>query len=456
MGHEEEPEGVGGVLRGKRRIFRVLAAFLLALLLGAGPAVPVRGVPMQDAMALFGRDAGAVRSLQDGLPAQSGKGRVVLAGVGDIMVHRPQYYAQRIAPGQYDFRNNFLHVRRILKGSDLVMGNLETTILPGRELSSFPRFNSPPEILDALSYAGFHMLSTINNHSLDTGTPGVYSTLREVEARGIIPLGTHRETTDRKYEVLVLEGMTFGIAAFASGYHVGREVNLNGIHSQGLEGRLNVMDAYSVDRAFLDVKTQLDKMKAEGCEFLVLHLHWGWEYHREPNAYQKRLAQMLVDEGVDLIIGAHPHMVQSVEFLPSSDGEREGLVAYSLGNFLSNQRREILGVEGTEYGAILLATVERDIQGKPKVSKAEYIPTWVHLYQEGGRSIYEIVPIAAPYEQVARAFGAEAVKLKRVFEFTEMVMHDSRVTAHEGFLRGLFFQEDILLSGDGTFAVLSR
>lgn len=456
MRAEKSQKGVDVMLRRKRSIVRVLIALLLMLFSSKGLAVPVQGVPMRDSMALFGRDAGAVRSLEDGLPGKSGKGQVVLAGVGDIMVHRPQYYAQRIAPGQYDFRNNFLHVRRIFEGSDLVMGNLETTILPSREISSFPRFNSPPEILDALAHAGFHMLSTINNHSLDTGTPGVYSTLREVEARGITPLGTHHEATDRKYAVQVMEGMTFGIAAFASGYHVGGEVNLNGIHSQGLAGRLNVMDAYSVDRAFLDVKAQLDKMKAEGCEFLVLHLHWGWEYHREPNAYQRRLAQMLVDEGVDLIIGAHPHMVQSIEFLPSTDGEREGLVAYSLGNFLSNQRREILGVEGTEYGAILLATVERDIQGKPKVSKAEYIPTWVHLYREEGRSIYEIVPIAAPFERVGRAFGAEAAKLQRVFEFTEMVMKDPRVTPHEGFLQGLFFPEDILLHGDGTFAVQSR
>ena len=110
---------------------------------------------------------------------------------------------------------------------------------------------------------------------------------------------------------------------------------------------------------------------------------------------ETELAQKLIDEGVDLVLGSHPHLVQTMEFMKSTTGDHEGLVIYSMGNFLSNQRMEILNIEGTENGLISLLTLEKDDAGEVKIKAAKYIPTWVNHYRhsDNTRYVYEIVPI---------------------------------------------------------------
>ena len=352
---------------------------------------------------------------------------VVIAAVGDIMVHQPQFIAQNTGPGTYDFTNNFKYVKPILASADLSIANLETAILKSKPISSYPLFNSPPEILDALKDSGFDMISTINNHTLDMDKKGVLSTLEELNSRGLETIGTYKEESAKKYTVKIINEMKIGFTAFTSGYVTNDDVILNKHPSNGMKNQLNVMDMTSVNSAFKKIKTQIDYMKNENCDFIVVILHWGTEYQKAPNKFQKELAQKLIDEGVGLILGSHPHLVQTMEFMESSDGSHEGLVVYSMGNFLSNQRNEILDIEGTENGLISITTLARNEKGSVYIEKAEYIPTWINLYDKNSKPTYEIVPISEDIAGTSILYQANEDKLKRSLSPIKAAIKDERI-----------------------------
>lgn len=356
--------------------------------------------------------------------------KVVIAAVGDIMIHNPQLIAQKTGPGEYDFINNFTYVKPIITNADLSIANLETTILKSKPISTYPRFNSPPEILDALKDTGFDIISTINNHSLDMGKKGVTSTLEELNSRGVLTIGTYKDEDEEKYTIKIIKEMKIGFTAFTSGYFTSNDIILNTLSSNGIKDQLNVMDMTNVNEAFKKIKVQIEHMKKENCDFIVVMLHWGTEYQKTPNKFQKELAQKLIDEGVGLILGSHPHLVQSMEFMESSDGSREGLVVYSMGNFLSNQRNEILNIEGTENGLISITTLARNEKGSVFIEKAEYIPTWINLYEKNSKPTYEIVPISEDASETSILFHASEEKLKQSLSQAKTAIKDERITIY--------------------------
>ncbi|ETA82026.1 hypothetical protein T472_0203435 [Youngiibacter fragilis 232.1] len=346
------------------------------------------------------------------------------------MVHYPQLVAQKTGEGTYDFNDNFIFIKDIIGDSDLSFANLETTILASRKPSTYPRFNSPPELLDAIKSAGFDIISTINNHTMDTGKAGVLATLDELDERGLTSVGTYRNKNDVKYVVRTVKDMKFGIAAYTCGYFNSSGSYINNIPTEGMGSQLNIIDTTSVDSSFEKIRVQIEKMKQEGCEFITIILHWGTEYQKEPNSYQKKLARKLVDEGVDLILGSHPHLVQSMEFLKSSDGKHEGLVAYSMGNFLSNQRFDILEIKGTETGMVARVTLDKDEDGNIAIMKAEYIPTWISLTGVEENADYKILPIGSDYVETAEKYDADEKSVKESLEWLRSVMKDEKVTIY--------------------------
>ncbi|MBP1918550.1 poly-gamma-glutamate synthesis protein (capsule biosynthesis protein) [Youngiibacter multivorans] len=352
---------------------------------------------------------------------------VVITAVGDIMVHYPQLIAQKTGEGTYDFTDNFIFIKDIIKESDLSFANLETTILASKKPSTYPRFNSPPELLDAIKETGFDIISTINNHTMDTGKAGVLATLDELEERNLTAFGTYRSKNDAKYLVRTVKNIKIGMAAFTCGYFNSSGPYINNIPTEGIGNQLNIIDTTSVDSSFEKIRVQIEKMKSDGCEFITLVLHWGTEYQKEPNSYQKKLAQKLIDEGVDLILGSHPHLVQSMEFVESTDGKHEGLVAYSMGNFLSNQRFEILEIKGTETGMVARVTLEKDEKGNVEIRKAEYVPTWISLTGVEEDADYKILPIGDDFKETAEKYEADEKAIKESLEWLKAAMKDEKV-----------------------------
>ena len=352
---------------------------------------------------------------------------VCISAVGDIMVHESQWLSQQVGPDTYDFTENFAQVKEIFTSDDLSIANLETTINEDKAIATYPRFNSPDALLDALDDAGFDLIGTANNHSMDTGMDGILSTIAELEERNLPYFGTHRNPDADKYLIKQIKGMTIGFAAFSTAYVHGDSVVINNIESAGMEKHVNYMDLTSADNAFHTLKPVIEAMKEDGAEFIVLSLHWGNEYEKSANAYQKTLAQMLIDEGVGLILGSHPHMVQEMEYLSSSKDTHEGLVIYSMGNFLSNQRNEILNMTGTEDGVISRVILKRDQDQIIRIRTAQFIPTWVSRTEYGEYFRYEILPIDIDPSSTAVRYSAEEKSLTESLMNTINAIDSTRV-----------------------------
>lgn len=320
---------------------------------------------------------------------------VSILAAGDVMVHTPQLQAQYdYSTGTYNFDNNFKYVKKYIEDADYSLANLETT-LAGDDVyqySSYPTFNSPNELADALKNAGFDLLSTINNHSFDKRDLGVNRTLSTLKEKGFDTVGTRENSSDNEYIIKDINNIKVGITSYSYGDVRNDNKYLNGIKiSEDCEDKMNVFDSSDVNKAFETVSSTTDKMKNSDIQVVILH--WGKEYARKETAFQKQLSQKLCDDGVDIIIGSHPHVVEPVETITSTDGKNKTLVIYSLGNYISNQRRETVGAYSEDGLMVNIDISKKNNEKEAKVKKVTCIPTWVNKYSNGYKNVYEIVPI---------------------------------------------------------------
>ena len=319
--------------------------------------------------------------------------KITINAIGDVMAHNPQLEAQyNPKTDTYSFDNNYKYVSKYIKKSDLSIANLETT-LSGDTIpySSYPTFNTPDTLADALKNAGVDIISTINNHSFDKDDLGVKRTLEVLNSKKLTPVGTTSNVGDKNYIIKEINGIKLGITAFSYGEIKENTKFLNGREvSNESKNKLNIFDSHDVNKAFNTINNTLKKLSDTDIQILIIH--WGDEYSRVPNQFQYDLAQKLSDSGVDIIIGSHPHVVQPVDIIESRNGDNKTLVIYSLGNFISNQRRELLGTPFTEDGLMVNIEITKN-NGKAFVSKVNCIPTWVNKYNKENKTIYEVIPI---------------------------------------------------------------
>lgn len=320
-----------------------------------------------------------------------------LTACGDVMAHMPQLKAQyNASTKEYYFDNNYKYVKKYIEKSDLAIANLETTLCKDDvyAYSSYPTFNTPDAIADALKNTGFDLLSTINNHSFDMSSLGVERTLATLKEKGFDTVGTRENKSDDEYIIENVNNIKLGITSYSYGEIKNGTKYLNGIKvSSDKNDLMNVFNATDSDEAFNTIYSTVKKYK-DDTDMQIVILHWGDEYSRTPSTFQTELAQKLCDAGVDIIIGSHPHVVQPVEMIKSSDGNHETLVIYSLGNYISNQRRQYLSMY-TEDGLMVNIDIEKKSDEKEAtVKKVTCIPTWVAKYSDSSKYVYEIIPIA--------------------------------------------------------------
>lgn len=310
-----------------------------------------------------------------------------VSAVGDVMGHTSQLEAAYNAEtGEYDFTSVFEDVQPIISESDLAIANLETTLAGSdRPFIGYPLFNTPDAIIDALDYAGFDTIITTNNHSLDTGLEGVRRTVEVIEEKGLDLAGTFTEEPDSRVLYKDVEGIKIAILAYTE--------HLNGLDANyPQDDVLSIINVISEERILADI----EEAESEDVDLMIAYMHWGGEYERYPNDFQQNYAELLTREGVDIIFGSHPHVIQQATYL-EVDGN-ESIVAYSLGNFVSNQRRETLGEERepTEDGVIFHVDVQKNEQtGETTIQQVEYTPTWVYRNQYEGDSTYtyRVLPV---------------------------------------------------------------
>lgn len=302
-----------------------------------------------------------------------------LLAVGDIMFHSTQINSADMGNGGYDFNPVFEYVKDYIQGVDLALGNYETVSLEGVAYTGYPRFNSPAETIEGLKNAGFDIISTANNHSLDQGKSGIISTIGVIENQGLKHVGTN---LDKDWQPLIVEveGIRIGIMSYTYG--------LNGLDSLLTPEELSYM-VNLIDEDKIQEEIQL--IKSKDVDLILSYMHWGHEYHHEPSEYQQELAGKLVEWGVNIVLGSHPHVVQKSEII--NHGGKDNLVVYSLGNFISNQREITMGNSYSEDGVMVKVNIEKNFDtNETLINEIEYIPTWVYRYSEGGRYHYEILP----------------------------------------------------------------
>ena len=306
---------------------------------------------------------------------------ITVSAVGDIMVHSPQFQSAYVGDGKYDFVPVFEEVKKIIVDSDLALCNLETTIsTPERGYSGYPCFKTPEELISAIKDAGFNVVTTANNHSLDGREFGVVHTLDVLDKHDLWHAGTARNQLESE-KILIVErkGIKLGILAYTYG--------TNGMEATVDQDKLKYMVNYiKVEEIEEDIK----RARQEGADAIILCMHWGVEYDRAVGEEQKRLADKLFDAGADIILGSHPHVIQTMEkkTVSSANGEdREVFVAYSLGNFISNQRDRY-----RDSGVIVNITITKE-GNKTIIEDVKYIPTWVRKFKQDGKVQYSILPV---------------------------------------------------------------
>ncbi len=284
-----------------------------------------------------------------------------LMAVGDILIHDYVYNQAAIGNGKYDFTPMFRLVKPYLESADLTMANQETMI-GGTEIgvSTYPSFNSPFEVGTTLKESGVDLVTIANNHTLDRGEKAIMNALDHWDEIDMAYTGAYRSEVDRA-DIRLIErnDIHFSFLSYTYG--------TNGIPVP--ESKPYLVNLIDIDL----IKSEIEEAKRLS-DVVVLSLHFGNEYERMPNEQQKLLASEAADAGADIIIGHHPHVLQPAEWIENTDGSRT-FVVYSLGNFLSGQRRDY-----KDIGGIIQIMAKKVVKGDEVTVSLEepaFIPTWV-------------------------------------------------------------------------------
>jgi len=314
-----------------------LAAAVSALLLRGG----LTGTNGPDAIPAMA----PVREESTAPPPSPPPSVVRLMAVGDNLIHNTLYeQARSRARGAgYDFKFAYDGARELLGQADLAVINQETVVAGALyPPSNYPLFNSPTELGDEVYSLGFRAVSLSNNHMLDKGARGAEASLDYWDSKpGVVTSGAYRDEADfLKPRVLEVNGVTFGFAGATFGYNGLRLPSDTSMIMPLLEEEDRLKAAVETARQAADV--------------VVVSVHWGAEYSHQVSDAQRGLARKLVSWGADIVLGTHPHVLQSMEWLDKPDGG-QAFVAYSLGNFISAQ-----DYTPRLVGGILDVSVEKD------------------------------------------------------------------------------------------------
>lgn len=319
--------------------------------------------------------------------------KATLAAFGDVMCYNEQILDALTSSGAYDFSPSFEAIAPYLQSADLTVGNLELNFCgPNSSYVGFPNFRAPESLAQTLAEAGVDILQTANTYSLQNGISGLQSTIRYVQEQNMIPLGTYAATIDKRRDEGVqfktVNGIKFAFLAF----------------TKGMNNMTLPEDAdYAADVLFEDYATNyeiinkdgllrsVEAAKAGGADVIVAMLHWGTEFELKPDAKQEEIAQLLFQNGVDVILGSHSHLVGPMvkKSMVVNGREKEVFVAYSLGNFFSAM------TDGTSQDSVILnLEFSMDSEtGKVTISDVSYLPVYLIDKGEGADVRYEVLPI---------------------------------------------------------------
>ena len=280
--------------------------------------------------------------------------KIEIGMIGDILLHLPLY-------NYVDFVPSFEPVKEELASIDFLVANQES-IPAGKAfgLSGYPEFSSPPHIIRDLKTVGVDLLSIANNHTLDQQEAGLLAAIGQMKQYDMPYIGAYESLEDsQRNRVFQVEDVTIGFLSYTYG--------TNGHDTPaGKDYLVNRMDRSRIEKDILTLKQKAD--------IVVVSMHWGTEYEREPNHSQQELANLIAQAGADIIFGHHPHVIQPYELITTDAGHKTHTF-YSLGNFFSGQKEEFTNIGGIAKVEILV----KQINGEKVFTTAQpsFIPTAV-------------------------------------------------------------------------------
>jgi poly-gamma-glutamate capsule biosynthesis protein CapA/YwtB (metallophosphatase superfamily) len=322
--------------------------------------------------------------------------RLSLLFLGDIMQHDSQIAdAYDKSTGSYDYRPCFEYIKPYIQAVDVAIGNLEVT-LAGKPYKGYPQFSAPDELLVALKDLGMDVIVTANNHSVDRGKAGLERTITMLDSFKILHTGTFKSQAEKnKLHPLVVErqGVKLAILNYTYG------TNGLPVHRPNI---VNMLDTAAI-------RKDLVAAAALKPDVIIVFPHWGGEYQSLPSKSQKAIADLCFRYGAQLVIGSHPHVVQPMEW----HREKNQVIAYSLGNFVSGQRKRY-----TDGGAMIRIVLEKvtfnDESSVTSIDTAGYILEWVYRTNDAEKNYY-VLPVPAvepqPFAYLSDADSREAFRV---------------------------------------------
>ncbi|MEI7594559.1 MAG: CapA family protein [Bacteroidota bacterium] len=339
--------------------------------------------------------------------------KITLLFVGDVMQHGPQIRAAyNPETDTYNYTDCFQYVKPYISKANIAIANFEVT-LAGKPYAGYPVFSAPDELANELKNVGFDLLITANNHCLDRGKNGLEKTISKLDNLGIYHTGTFVNDTFRKQNypfVLLKDGFKLAFLNYTFGTN-GIEVDAPNV--------VNYIDKKQIENDLL-------KAKLQNPDFVIVTMHWGVEYQRKQNQEQEDLAKFCFENGADLIIGMHPHVVQPIETISyiCQNAKKEGVVYYSLGNYVSNQRAQY-----KDGGIMAEIELTKNMKSKQtKLSKNTYIPVWVYKQEMPSDTNFMILPSENYQEYVTKFNMSEKDKsdFKQFISDTKELLEENK------------------------------
>ncbi len=280
---------------------------------------------------------------------------MTVVGTGDVLIHNSLWIqAQADGDGIMDFSQELAGVRNRVRAADFAICHLETTLAPeGGPYGSYPVFATPPQIVDAIQKTGYDACSTVSNHTLDQGIAGVKRTLDDLDAAGIGHSGTARSKAESTQIALYnVNGVTVAHLAYAYGFNGYRRPS-------GQKWCCNVIDP-------VRMVSDAQAARAQGAQIVIVSLHAGDENVPTPNTQQQEVvAELARSEQVDLVLGAHVHVVQPVQKVGDM------WVVYGMGNLISGQYDTW---KRNKEGALVSFTFTEETDGRFRITRAAGYP----------------------------------------------------------------------------------
>ncbi len=312
--------------------------------------------------------------------------RAKLISAGDCVLHLAfQQSAYNKQEDTYDFLPIFESLKPYTEPADYSLISFESAATNNRkDYTGYPMFNCPPEIFDAFKRVGFDLVNNSNNHQLDRKLKGMLETRDNIRKAGLDVLGVY-DSEEPRYIIKELNGIKVAMMA----YTYSCNMNELALTEEQRYNHLALIDEERMEKEIKEMESVAD--------ITVVAMHWGIEYTQKPNEEQKNLARKMIEWGADVILGSHPHVVQPSEIV-EHEGETKYII-YSMGNFVSNQRRGASGYPKThkelcEDSMLVCIDFLKDPEsGKTVIEKVEHIPTWLWRYPENGSYQFRIIPV---------------------------------------------------------------